>query len=256
MMNPMQFIASTSKYNITSELVHGLKLTEDETTHTTYAQMLGGCVDTTSDGLFWAFQSIISSSGEYSMQTNRGPAKFIKEKLLKTEAAEKLSLFDTEIKNSKIKLSEFIDELTNNKMISVVGLYALCLVHKISVTYVFNNVYIIINKSEKTDALNNTCIIRKDDKFTTHIPSDKHSDTCDINIKDIYDKYFCIDDISKPIKPITSYTVLDLKDICIKLDIPHTVTINDKIKPLTKLILYNNIKQYMIESYFIAAKLN
>ena len=255
MMNPTQFITSTSKYSITPELVHSLKLVEDETTHTTYAQMLGGCVDTASDGLFWAFQSIINTSGEYSMQDNRGPAKFIKEKLLKTEAAEKLSQFATEIKQSKIKLNEFVDELTNNKMISVVGLYALCLVHKVSITYIFNNVYIIMNQSENTNILNNACIIRTGDKFTTHIPTDINNIN-DINLTDIYDKYFCIDDISKPIKPITAYTAVELRDICIKLELPQTVTINDKIKSLTKLIVYNNIKQYMIESYFIAAKLN
>ena len=252
MMNPMQFITNTSKYSIAPELVHSLNLVEDETKHTTYAQMLGGCVDIASDGLFWAFQSIINTSGDYDTQDSRGPAKFIKEKLLKTEAAEKLSQFATEIKQSKIKLNTFVDELTNNKMISVVGLYALCLVHNISITYIFNNVYIIMNQLENTEILNNACIIRKNDKFNIHIHTDKN----DINLTDIYNNYFCIDDINKPLKPIASYTTVELRDICIKLEIPHNVTINDKSKPLTKLILYTNIKQHMIESYFIAAKLN
>ena len=253
MMNPDQFISNTKRYNITTELVNSLKLTEDETKHTTYAQMLGGCVDTTSDGMFWAFQKIINNSDEYCMQENRGPAKFIKEKLLKTEAAEKLSQFASEIKQSKIKLNDFVDELTNNKMISVIGLYALCLVHKISITYIFNNVYIFINKLEHTDPLTNGCIIRKNDNFTIHANNDKHNG---IILNDIYEKFFCIEDINKPIKPIASYTAVELMDICIKLDLPHTSNINDKIKPLTKVILYNNIKQYMIENHFMTAKLN
>ena len=252
-MNPDQFINNTSKYNITTNLVTSLKLTEDETKHTTYAQMLGGCVDTSRDEMFWAFQKIINNSDEYSMQDNRGPSKFIKEKLLKTEAAEKLSYFSSEIKQSKIKLNEFVDELTNNKMISVVGLYALCIVHKISITYIFNNVYIVINKLENTDPLNNACIIRKNDNFIIHLNTGTRDEIFLINI---YEKCFCIEDISKPIKPIASYTVLELREICSQIGIPHTANINDKIKPLTKLILYTNIKQYMIENYFITAKLN
>lgn len=253
MMNPDQFISITKKYNITNDLVNSLKLTEDETKHTTYAQMLGGCVDTTNDGMFWAFQNIINNSDEYSMQDNRGPSKFIKEKLLKTQAAEKLSQFASEIKQSKIKLNDFVNELTNNKMISVIGLYALCLVHKISITYIFNNVYIVMNKLEHTDPLNNACIIRKNDNFTIHVNNDKHNG---IILNDIYEKFFCIEDINKPIKPIASYTAVELMDICIRLDLPNTSNINDKIKPLTKPVLYDNIKQYMIKNYFMTAKLN
>ena len=255
MMNPDQFISNTKRYNITTELVNSLKLTEDETKHTTYAQMLGGCVDTTSDGMFWAFQKIINNSDEYCMQENRGPAKFIKEKLLKTEAAEKLSQFASEIKQSKIKLNDFVDELTNNKMISVIGLYALCLVHKISITYIFNNVYIVMNKLENTDPLTNPYIIRTNDKFDVHMNTNTNDLT---SLHDIYEKFFCIEDINKPIKPIASYTAVELREIYYRLNIPHNADINDKIKikPLIKSVIYNTIKQYMIENYFMTAKLN
>ena len=110
-----------------------------------------------------------------------------------------------------------------------------------------------MNKLEHTDPLTNGCIIRKNDNFTIHANNDKHNG---IILNDIYEKFFCIEDINKPIKPIASYTAVELMDICIRLDLPHTSNINDKIKPLTKPVLYDNIKQYMIKNYFMTAKLN
>ena len=58
------------------------------------------------------------------------------------------------------------------------------------------------------------------------------------NINMYKNKYYCIENISKPIKSISNYTIIEIHDLCNKLNISIKTSNNKKIN---KIDLYNAI---------------
>ena len=95
------------------------------------------------DKLFWCFFIILQGYEEYEMNHSNS---FSLEKKIKIETVEKLKSIKEKLKELKLKRTELEDNLVNCNTISIKGLCALCLVHNISITYVYGRKYYEINK--------------------------------------------------------------------------------------------------------------
>jgi hypothetical protein len=186
------------------------------------------------DKLFWCF---------YILQNGLENYEFIKTIVYKTEqefkykTAEKIKEHKNTFKSLKLKICELQDELINQPCITIKGLIALCHIYNINLLYVKNRTYyeIIVN-----DTNNQNIILDMKDKtgkHLIHIPSV----VTDEMIKSYKDNYWKIDNpnnCNNPLKSISSYTLVELQNICNCLSIQ-----SQKDKKITKKELYEIILQ-------------
>jgi hypothetical protein len=195
------------------------------------------------DKLFWCFFIIIKGYEEYEMSRTNS---FSVEKRIKIEAVEKLKTIKDKLKELKFKRTELENELVHQPTISVKGLYALCLVYDVSLTYIYGRTYCEMNKTA-TDKKGT--IIQNEKKeaslrwFTSDNDSSNSSNSSndDVFYKKIQEEYWLIENIQKPLKASSAYTIKELQDISIKLHIDLNTTVNDKQKSKTKSKLYEEI---------------
>lgn len=187
------------------------------------------------DKLFWCFYIFLKGFHEYEFINN---THFKVEKDFKISAVEKLNTVKDKLKLMKIKICDVENELSNKLVISTIGLQFLCLLHKINIMYIKNNTfYEIIGDCDKAD----------DDKYYNIILNENNNITMPAIYDDIdkiksrmanyREKYWKIDNVQKPIKAVSAYTLDELKTICEKLNL-------DVIKNGKKLIkkdLYQSI---------------
>ena len=174
------------------------------------------CTDTPLDLLFWNFYIILYGEHEYEMNKS-----FKKEKEFKIESVEKLRAFKSELKAMKLKLNEVEDELANQSKITKKGLVALCLLYKINIMYVWNRKYFeIINDADKETHV----IINDGNGLNSTIMPNLSLDV----LSDYRDNYWCIENIEKPLKAMTSYSKDELMAIITKLDVKDIVLKNTK----------------------------
>ena len=183
------------------------------------------------DKLFWCFFIILKGYEEYEMNHSNS---FSLEKKIKIETVEKLKSIKEKLKELKLKRTELEDNLVNHQTISIKGLCALCLVHNISITYVYGRKYYEINKEAENEPGNIKGIIMENSLRW----NDKETDEFMTNVRE---NYWLIDNIQKPLKAPTSYALKDLQEICQKLQINLEITVNEKTKQKTKSKLYEEI---------------
>jgi hypothetical protein len=187
------------------------------------------------DKLFWCFFILLKGHEEYEMNKTNS---FSLEKKIKIEAVEKLKSIKEKLKELKLKRTELEDNLVNQPTISVKGLYALCLVHNISITYIYGRKYCEINpESEQNNTIKKGVIIQNDKKED----SLQWNDDTDEFMKNIRENYWFIENVQKPLNASSAYTLKELQDICQKLQIGLETTVNDKTKIKTKTTLYQEI---------------
>jgi hypothetical protein len=186
------------------------------------------------DKLFWCFFILLKGHEEYELyKTN----SFAIEKQLKIEAVEKLKSIKDKLKELKLKRTELEDELVNQREISLKGLYALCLIHTISIVYVKGRTYCEINTK---DTVTKPFIIFQNHKKEASI---KWCEQPDKFIETLQKEYWLIESIQKPLKAPSAYTLQELQNVCERLQIETQTTLNDKIKVKTKTKLYEEILQ-------------
>jgi len=183
------------------------------------------------DKLFWCFFIILKGHEEYEMNRSNS---FSLEKKIKIETVEKLKSIKEKLKELKLKRTELEDNLVNSNTISIKGLFALCLVHNISITYVYGKKYYEINKEAENEPGNKKGIIM-DNCLRWN---DKENDEFLINVRA---NYWFIENIQKPLKAPSAYTLKELQDICQKLEINLEITVNEKTKLKNKSKLYEEI---------------
>ena len=206
------------------------------------------------DKLFWCFYIIIHGYEEYEM--NRSTS-FSVEKRIKIEAVEKLKTIKTKLKELKLKRTELEDELVHQQMITVKGLYALCLIHDVSITYIYNRKYCELNK---TDTTSKRGIIIQNEKredslrWTTSASASSTASASSITsaiddafYKKIQEEYWYIENIQKPLKAVSAYTLKELQDISQRLHIELYIKDDDeqKSKSKSKSKLYQEILQHI-----------
>ena len=114
------------------------------------------------------------------------------------------------LKTIKTKVADIEDELMNKEKLSLKGLQVFCFIYKLSVIYISGRKYceflygddktfVIINTPNKEDGIN-----RKSDESY---------------INNIRNTYWKIENVSKPLKSASAYTLTELQEISSKMDI-------------------------------------
>jgi hypothetical protein len=204
------------------------------------------------DKLFWCFFIILNGYEEYEMNRSNS---FSLEKQIKIETVEKLKSIKDKLKDLKLKRTELEDELVNKPVISLKGLCALCLVHNVSITYIFGRKYCeIANEAGPSEAGPSEAGPSEPPKKGIIIQNEKKEDSLKWTeneldktntdyLTKIREEYWLIENIQKPLKAPSAYTLSDLQVIAEKLQIePHTI-VNEKTKAKTKTKLYEEILQ-------------
>ena len=156
------------------------------------------------DKLFWCFYKIINESWDEN-------ENFRIEKEFKIDCIEKLRKNKNYLKPYKLTLSTIENDLLNERKITLKTLVALCILYKINLIYTFNNKYYELNN----DSLDNT-----NDIYLISNVNDKDSLLIIKKDLDYYrNNYYCIENINKPLKAISGYTIKELELMAKKLQI-------------------------------------
>lgn len=182
------------------------------------------------DKLFWCFYIILKGFDEYELHHSD---HFAIEKNFKIASVEKMRNLKDELKEAKLKRNEIEDELVNKEMITLKGLHALCLVHKVSLTYIYGRMYCEFLYNGAGTCTGAGVII----KMGTNQNSVKY-DANEEYMTSIRNNFWKIDNIQKPLGSSGAYSLKELQDICTKLEIPIT---NETGKNKLKTALYEDI---------------
>jgi hypothetical protein len=185
-----------------------------------------------SDTLFWCFYILCNGYNSYEYETNY----FTAEQQFKIRTVEKVKTGENKqiLKDNKISKKYFESGLMENIKPKI--LHALCLFYGINVFYVHNNTYYDINVNVEKP----THVIRYNPETHNYSVSVITTPAVCEYIEKIKETHLKIDNLEKPIRTITSYSIAELVDICNKLDIS---IINESNKKKTKAELYSNILQ-------------
>ena len=199
-----------------------------------------------SNSLFWCFYIIYNGFASYEYESNY----FTAEQQFKIQTIEKVKKGEGKaaLKEHKISKTCFEGGLLGCTNINAKTLYALCLCYNLNIFYIYKNTYYemisdikkpvhIVKYNAET---NNYSIRLPVDTSATETLS-KHSEY----IEKIKEKYWKLDSLEKPLRPITAYSVHDLTTICSKLeiDIDFICETTKKNKKKTKAQLYADILQ-------------
>lgn len=173
-------------------------------------------ISKSNDKLFWCFYVILFGEHKYELNNN-----FKEEKEFKIGTVEKLRKIKPELKAMKLSLTEIERELVHSNKIGIKSLIALCLLYKLNVIYVWNRKYMEIINNNNNEKENN--IIICDDNINKLL---REYDQEKINY--YKENYLCIENISKPLKAIASYSKSELLKMAEKLNINNVD--NKKLK--------------------------
>lgn len=178
------------------------------------------------DTLFWCFYIILYGFDKYEFIKNDG---FKTEKTFKISSVEKLRFMKDKLKEFKIKRNEIENELVNEKEITLKGLEALSLIYSISLIYISGKKYYEVSFGEKIQGI---IVKNENNDYSIKYEFDE------TYITNIRNNYWKLENINKPLKSISTYSLKDIQNIAEKLDIS---LINDTSKKKTKKELYQNI---------------
>lgn len=185
------------------------------------------------DSLFWCFYIIKYGYEKYELLFHKNEVieKQIKveyvEKLRKEKALVKIYKFDT--------LTNIESNLVNDKYLQLPAFLTLCAIENINILF--------LNKTKKT--YYEFTIDETKDKYIIYLNEEKYEkrygfelNAYDIEkINKIKEINYCIENLKKPIKAITSYTMQDLTTIANKL----SIELNKDAKKKLKKDLYEDI---------------
>jgi hypothetical protein len=184
------------------------------------------------DTLFWCFY--ILKNGDIKYETLHNKNNVIERQM-------KINYIDIIRKNKQIvktykfdTISNIESNLANDKFINIKTFLTLCAIENINILYINNKTYyeLILNDDEVTILYS----IDNKKKYNIKYGFEKNTDNKSNIVKSTLYK---IDNIDKPIKSISSYTVPFLIDICKKLAIEITHKENGHYK--SKKELYESI---------------
>jgi hypothetical protein len=192
------------------------------------------------DSLFWCFYIIKNGLESYESLEN---INIVVEKQMKIECVELLRKNKHLIKASKIApLTHIENYLANENKIDVKTFIALCIINKINLLYLHKNTYFLLNCNETEDSSvefeSLPVVKRMDEPLKFGVFEDEKGE----KIKHYIDTFYKIENMSKPIKALSSYKVSELVDIAKKLGIETTNNTTNKQK--TKNEIYELLIQY------------
>jgi hypothetical protein len=207
------------------------------------------------NSLFWCLYIIVNSLSKYEYEKNY----FTAEQEFKIKTIERIKKGENkqtlkEHKMSKNMIESGLMGTSGCSGISPKILYALSLFYNVNIFYVYKNTYyeMFSNANANTDISSKIHIIQFDHEtnyysvFTdTYTDTDADMNECKIkyieNIKKTCLELDNLDDVNKPLRPITTYSLTDLVNIAAKMNIQDshtydesTTNINKKVKSKTK----------------------
>ena len=182
------------------------------------------------DSLFWCFFIAKYGEIEYSQV---GDHSFTKENDIKISNIEKMKKNSALLKNYKLSRNKIETDLLNSKRIELPSLYALCLYNNINIIYVKNNCYYQLFSNE-TDVFH--VVVTENKRTSCEVDVSKE------RVKEIYDKFYFVENISKPIKAISNYKLSELSTIAKYFGIKLTY---DSGRTKTKKDIYEAIQTFI-----------
>lgn len=182
------------------------------------------------DQLFWCYIIYKYGLDEYFINKNH---------IYEYEKQNKFNILNTylipnkkEIKKIfKIKYSDIESNCIYDSKISIAVFIVIMNYMNINVIYYDKNIYYELINEDNNDLI----IIKKsDEKYSVCIDNDKE------DIGKIRNTKYIVDNIYKPLKPISNYKVSELKEICTKLNINIK---KDEKKYITKKEMYQLLKE-------------
>ncbi len=177
------------------------------------------------DKFFWGFYIFVHGEYEYKIAKNNW---FSIEKQWKMDTMKKLESIKPQLKDLKIKVSEIEDELINSERLSLKGLHIFCMLYEVNILYVSGRKYCEFLYNNDKDA--KTFVIENDGIYRN---------TDDAYLKNIRDKYWKMENVNKPLKGASAYSLQELQDICVKMEIELVDSVTKKKK--TMKVLYQEL---------------
>ena len=198
------------------------------------------------DKLFWCFYILLYGKVEYDYTAHI----FETEKKFKIQSTEKLRDMKAILRQSKLKYSDIEGELVSLSKITIKGIHALCILYKVSITYVTGNIYYILGITNENASYKNCVIVER--SHTTHNTGNYAKSNKQIGIlleaSDTYMKNIChtrirVKNYNKPMLSIASYTLIVLHEMAeiLKINI-----YNDVGKKKLKKQLYQEVSEKIL----------
>ena len=196
------------------------------------------------DSLFWCFNIIANGLSGYEYEKNY----FTAEQEFKVKIIERIKNGENKqiLKQHKMSKNMIESGLMGSKTsgISPKILYALSLFYNVNIFYVYKNTYYeMITNTEKP--IHIIIYNAETNNFSIRLPVDMHAKETliehNVYMEKIKESFWKLDNLEKPLRPITVYSVNDLINICSKLEIPIICESSNKNKK--KAELYSAILQ-------------
>lgn len=175
------------------------------------------------DKLFWIFYKILNNFDDSDLE-NINSFKTMKD--FKINCVEKLRLEKNIFKEFKIQRMHVEDDLTNNEKISFKTFHALCALYLINIIVLrTNNTYCVLctNNDERVINLKNYKLIQISNVKLSEAFNDFDveliTNYSEEQLQTLLNNYYLIENIEKPLKAFSSYSLSDLTSISTKLNI-------------------------------------
>lgn len=177
------------------------------------------------DKLVWCMYIIVYGLDSYN---DAQPKLFTAENDFKYESISKIREKQKIIKGAKLKMQDIESELITNKQIRIQVLHALAIAYEKTIVFVHNRIYYEFPYGDTF-----FLIEKKKNDIVLHINDQSNY------ISQIKTELYNIPNANKIIKGVSAYTVKELQEIAVKLQISTNDV--ETGKPLTKAKLYNEI---------------
>lgn len=205
------------------------------------------------DNLFWLFYKIVKNLQEsdlYYLNT------FVIFNEFKNEMIDKIRDNKSILKKYKLKINFLEDDILNNKTISLYTLRSLCILYdKHLLLMKDNNTYSFFSREEvsyenlkELNDENNLMVVKllysNNSNNSNSFTIEDEIKLSNIEIENILNKYYYIDNLEKPLKGLSSYKSDELYEIANKLNIQIYCNISAKKK--VKKVIYDEIMKKLI----------
>ena len=165
------------------------------------------------DKLLWAFYIMLNGEDEYKYLKT----KFVADKEIRIKSVEKLHKMSNVFKQHKLNKGRIESELSSDALLSLEGFFGLCIIHNLSAMFIKKNCYCELYGVGDTD---NPYIIEEvENGIGIHVFKNKES-SIEMS-RDIRKTKWKMENISSPVKSISSYTLAELLEIYNKIKSCH-----------------------------------
>jgi hypothetical protein len=165
------------------------------------------------DKLLWAFYIMLNGEDAYKYLKT----KFVADKEIRIKSVEKLHKMSNVFKQHKLNKGRIESELSSDVFLSLEGFFGLCIIHNLSAMFIKKNCYCELYGVGDTD--NPYLVEEVENGIGIHIFKNKDSST--EMSRDIRKTKWKMENISSPVKSISSYTLAELLEIYNKIKSCH-----------------------------------